>query len=458
VKPAQVARLPQQAIKVLRIGVLQGGKIIQERRIDIKETVTVGDNPKATFQLTVPKLPKKFPVFLWKGDGYHLQFVESMSGKVALDNEVLGLDELRKKGKARRKGDVWSYPLQEQNRGKITIEGYTLLFQFVPAPPEPLHPAIQTDFRAKLLEEDDPVFLAFLGLFSVLATIFVVYVRSVEPVEIVDLASLPQRLVEIAIPKELLDKKEQGAAEKAATEDKKEDPKKREEVASEDKTPRKQLTAEEKAAAEIVRKQRLEAEVLQKSLLLKMIGTRGEGRSGDKAQDLFTETDGVGQNLDAALKVVSGAEVGTASSLAIKQGLGEGTGRGDASIGDLAKADGGTSKLGSGPGTKVRTKVVTEGADISGEGDPGKVKGIVNGNIGQIQACYEAQLKADPTLKGRVEVQWNIVNGRVTSAKVFANSTGNAALANCIVDRVRRWTFPKEIEMDVLYPFVLSSS
>jgi hypothetical protein len=464
-KPATKQAQRQKLVKVLRIGILQDGKIVQEKRIEAGNTVTVGASPKATFSYPLPKVPRKFPLFVAKGENYFLRFLPSMAGKVATKDGVHSLEALAKRGDAKRKGDVLVFPLTEKNRGKISIDNVTVLFQFVPAPPEPLHPTYKTDFRPKLFSEDDPVFLGFLGLFTLLAAVFVVYVQSVETPALLPTDVLPERFVKLAIPpadptdpKDVEDPEldENGEGPSVAKEKEQEAAGGGEQEAKEQVEVR-EKTAEEKAAEEIRRKQQMEQEVMEKSLLLKMIGTRGESTSGQYTDDLFGEGDGVGNDLDAALAEVGGVEQGTYEALGEKRGTGSGTGRDDASIGDLAKAKGGSANVGSGPATKVSGRISSGTVDVSG-GDPAKIKGAINKYMGQVKACYEQRLKSDPTLAGRVELLWYINSGRVTSVEVLGNSTGDAELANCMAGKVRTWRFPADLEADteVMYPFVLA--
>jgi hypothetical protein len=455
----------QKLVKVLRIGILQDGKIVQEKRIGEGNTVTVGASPKATFSYALPKVPRKFPLFVAKGDKYFLRFLPSMAGKIATKDGVQALDALGKSGAAKRKGDVYVLPLTEKNRGKISIDNVTVLFQFVPAPPEPLTPTYKTDFRPKLFTEDDPVFLGFLGLFTLLAAVFVVYVQSVETPALLPTDVLPERFVKLAIPPpdpadpsetEDPDLDEEGDGPAVAKEKEEEagggaeeQPKEQAEVAPK--------TAEERAAEEIRRKQQMEAEVKERSLLLKMIGTRGESSSGQMVDDLFGEGAGVGTDLDAALAEAGGVEQGTYEALGEKRGTGSGTGRDDASIGDLARAQGGSSDVGAGPATKVTGRISSGTVDVSG-GDPAKIKSVINNYTGQVKACYEQRLKSNPALAGRVELLWYINGGRVSSVEVLGNSTGDSELANCIALKVRTWRFPADLEADteVVYPFILS--
>ena len=101
--------------------------------------------------------------------------------------------------------------------------------------------------------------------------------------------------------------------------------------------------------------------------------------------------------------------------------------------------------------------MVLGAADVPVEQDEaGSVQRVVRQYAGQVSYCYEAQLKSDPTLQGRVEVAFTVHDGRVTSASVSENTTGSDALGKCIVNKVGKWRFPEEIEGDIVYPFVLS--
>jgi len=74
---------------------------------------------------------------------------------------------------------------------------------------------------------------------------------------------------------------------------------------------------------------------------------------------------------------------------------------------------------------------------------------------GQVKACYENQLKANPELSGKVELGWTVnPDGSVSGVSVLSNSTGNEDLANCIVRRIKRWRFSEsEDEFEIRYPF-----
>ena len=77
-----------------------------------------------------------------------------------------------------------------------------------------------------------------------------------------------------------------------------------------------------------------------------------------------------------------------------------------------------------------------------------------------IQRCYETELRTNPTLEGKVTVEFTIVErGTVTNARASENTTGSAAVANCVVRTVRRFRFnpgPDGGSVTFSYPFVFA--
>src|SRR5215469_10019920 len=86
--------------KVLRIGLVQSGRVIEERIIKQRTHVTVGPNEKNMFVVTAGNLPASFRLFELVGNDYCLNFLEGMTGRVALPTGISDLTVL--KGQARR--------------------------------------------------------------------------------------------------------------------------------------------------------------------------------------------------------------------------------------------------------------------------------------------------------------------------------------------------------------------
>ena len=78
-----------------------------------------------------------------------------------------------------------SMELDDQARGSIRLGERTLLFQLVQAPPVGMRELERPSFRPKLMNQDDPVFMGFLGLFTVMAGMFAAYVSAVQTPELV---------------------------------------------------------------------------------------------------------------------------------------------------------------------------------------------------------------------------------------------------------------------------------
>src|SRR5262245_46242284 len=75
---------PQSGPKVLRIGLIQAGKIVEERIIRTRETVSIGTSEKNHFIIPADDFPSRFELFQLVGGDYILNFSDAMSGRVAL--------------------------------------------------------------------------------------------------------------------------------------------------------------------------------------------------------------------------------------------------------------------------------------------------------------------------------------------------------------------------------------
>ncbi|MFO0662856.1 MAG: AgmX/PglI C-terminal domain-containing protein [Polyangiaceae bacterium] len=121
-----------QGPRVLRVALVRGGKVVEERVLRSHENVTAGANAVCTFVVPDASLPAEFLLFEREGDAYSLHFTQGMSGRVALTNGIFDFALLR--NQATRVGSNYKVTLNEDARGKIVLGDVALLFQFV-APP-----------------------------------------------------------------------------------------------------------------------------------------------------------------------------------------------------------------------------------------------------------------------------------------------------------------------------------
>jgi len=120
--------------KVLRIGVVQGGRVAEERIIKQRTNVTVGASEKNMFVVSTQNLPPTFRLFELVGNDYHVNFLDGMSGRIALPTGISDLTMLKGQAKRNAQG-AYQVRLTEDSRGKVVIGDTTFLFQFVAPPP-----------------------------------------------------------------------------------------------------------------------------------------------------------------------------------------------------------------------------------------------------------------------------------------------------------------------------------
>lgn len=436
---------PSKALpKVLRIGVVQDGKIVQERLIRAGDPVTVGQGARNTFVYPGTVLGNGHTLFVPSGTSYTLAVPDSVEGKISWKDGIRDLSDLRAKGEMQKRGEVWHLPLNENVRGKVSVGAVTMLFQFVPAPPEPVRAVSAADFRPRMFNDDDPLFLGLLGVFNFIAVAFNlwVYLSPVPEDNALDhvdaaLDLLVERKVEkIVIPEQTnLDQTKAETKTETKADSKKDDSSQK---------------PEEKPAptAESVAK---------KSVLLQMLGTTGAANSDQVANDILGDAQAQKGSLDAALDGVGKVEAASADNLGLRGG-GQG-GKGDAAVG-ITDATGGNAGTGDGAAVAVKKPKVdlsSEGDVSAEEGDAGGVAKVVRANRGRIETCVQVSLRQNPDLNGRVSAGWVIQGGKVSDVHVVKNTTGDAALGDCIVKAVRGFRFDTGLTATVdEFPWVVS--
>jgi hypothetical protein len=121
---------------------------------------------------------------------------------------------------------------------------------------------------------------------------------------------------------------------------------------------------------------------------------------------------------------------------------------------------------GPGPGMGGNGEVVgasvlgTEGGSVnSSYVSEGEVAGFVRARTGGIKACYESQLRREPTLRGRIRVRFKILqDGRVSELTALENTLASTEMEACVFNVIRGWRTPfRPSEAAVVeYPFVFS--
>jgi metallo-beta-lactamase class B len=81
--------------------------------------------------------------------------------------------------------------------------------------------------------------------------------------------------------------------------------------------------------------------------------------------------------------------------------------------------------------------------------------------MNEVKWCYAQELSRQPGLAGTIELQFTIGgSGEVVASTLQRSTMGNARVEACIVEAVRRWSFPKPLGGGPVnisyYPFVLT--
>lgn len=135
--------------KVLRVGLVSAGRVLEERVIKKRTSVTVGEGGRSTFVASTPDLA----LFERVGDRYVLNFTEAMTGRVAQGDRIADLGSLRAHARRTRLG--FQVDLREDARGKISVGDATFLFQFVDAPPPSARPQLPLSVKGGLASQID---------------------------------------------------------------------------------------------------------------------------------------------------------------------------------------------------------------------------------------------------------------------------------------------------------------
>jgi hypothetical protein len=436
---------PTPTAKILRIGVIQGGKIIEERHLKRRDTVSIGLDAKNTIVVPASNLPQSFPVFEFRNGQYHLCFSESMEGRVRVGASDVDFGALRSQGLAKRRGSVFVLPLTDAAKGKISLGEVTLLFQFVTPQPEPARPELPQGIRGSPFQAMDQLF------FGVLAASLVLHFSGAACIALSDkppehelsLDELPDRFAKVFIPQK---PPEPVVEAKAAGDDEVKEEKKEKKDTGPKKT---------SAGTEAERKAAIAQKVASKGLL-KILGSAG-GAGGGALQDVLGGG-GTG-DIASALSGAGGVGIATADSLGAGGPKGGGSGNA-ASIGDLGTSGGGNVSLGSKGDAKISGRVRDAAPEVeSSDVDREALARYVRQRIKAITGCYEKELKRNPSLKGKIVIRFSIKpSGRAEDIDIEENTLGSDAVASCIRAVIRGWIFPFKPSDDVpvAYPFVFS--
>ncbi len=440
--------------RILRIGIVLGGNIIEERLVRKRETITIGQSSKNTFGVPIEGLPKSLPIFSLTNNRYQLHFLDNMDGRISVGGSVRTIAQLKQNG-ATKRGNEWIYELDDRARGKISVGAMTLLFQFVTPPPLQPRPRLPASVRGTLADRIEPR-LAIILSASVIVHFSIglwAYTqdRVIErPAERIARSYPVEQYVEPVpvVPVEAEKPEEGDTTEAGGAEVEKPTPTKarpKESGGGDDGGENSNNNNNNGGGDDGSPDEAAVAEAIQNTAVVSVLtGLGGPGGAFGK----MSGTD-QGASLDKAIAHAKGKETAT-------NGTGKGRQRGQNS-GKLGTGKGGkvTGPTGTGEngggGPKEEEKVkpkakVGKAVDLSlSDLDPNAVAKRIRGKyLAGIKRCHQRALKIDPRAQGKVTIRFTVgPTGRVTKASVKGfDPTVDA----CIKGQAAKWRFsaPKD--------------
>jgi len=422
--------------KVLRIGLVQGGRVIEERIIKQRVTVTVGANEKAMFVIPSQAVPPMFKLFELIGPDYYLNFLDGMTGRVALATGITDLQSLR--GQAKKAGNAYQVKLTEEARGKVVVGETTFLFQFVAPPPLQPRPQLPLAVKGGIAAQIDWS-LTIIAAFSFLlhfGLVGAMYSDWMDPVvgDDFNVAGLVDMMKNIPPPPVTETPEPTTTATATATA----------------ATPTKTATAaaggkaagsagrsagqvsDQKAAALAS-----QAEAMQMQMLAALNG-------GSSVQGALNRSDIPPVDLSGAAASNAGVAHGPGD---LKIGGGGAPLQAGGKGGGLAGIGGGTKGDGTGGTAGQETKVAgpTGVAQVGGTSATVPISDadrVIAGLRARFRSCYQQGLNSDPSMAGKVLISAKVgPNGEVSSADVAQNTGLSPTVASCIAGVVKRATF-----------------
>jgi hypothetical protein len=425
----------QSGPKVLRIGLVQGGRVIEERIIKQRTTVTVGSNERAMFVVPTQAVPPTFKLFELLGPDYYLNFLDGMTGRVALASGITDLVAL--KGQARKVAGAYQVKLTEEARGKVVIGDTTFLFQFVAPPPVQPRPQLPLAVKGGIASQIDWS-LTIVAAFSFLlhfGLVGAMYSDWMDPVvgDDFSVSGLVDMMKNIPTPPtiETADPNATAATATAtaAAEKKPAGGAGGQKASSPGKSSNQVSDAKAAALA-------AQADAMQMQMLAALNG-------GSSVQGALNRSDIPPVDLSGAAASNAGIAHGSGD---LKVGPGGGPVQGGGKGPGLAGIGGGTAGTGpAGAGTERKVEGPKGDAQLGGTSATVPISDadrVIAGLRGRFRQCYQTGLNSDPTMSGKVVITAHVgPNGEVDSSNVSSNSGLSPAVASCIAGVVRRATF-----------------
>lgn len=424
--------------KLLRVALVWNGTVINERILRKPEDVVVGPSPKAMFVVPAADV-EEHVLFTPSGSEYTASLLSGMDGQVTLAGDNKAISALGT-----------SFQIRPGDYGVLTIGEVSIFFQWVDDEGAILgaSPLSTVDFNLA-----STVLVAAVVHMLLLLFAFITFDPELRRASM----EFPDRFVRILAqePPDILEEEE-------------------DEVPDE--------TMSEAAAGEEGEfgdpEDETETELPDHDApLVEELETPELGRAFDAAiaesgalTNIFQQNDSFANQFGADFATAGEGDAFNAGHGSLGLG-GSGSGSGGGGFG--AGRAGGVGSLdtggGRGQGAAVgrrqarapQARVERGSPSVSGFLTREQIERVVRRHSRGIRFCYERELQTDPSLGGRVAVNWTVgLDGRVTAQSVVENTMGNRNVESCILREVSRMRFdePDGGMVNVTYPFTFRSA
>lgn len=188
--------------RALRVGLLLGGNLVEERLVSANSPVTLGQSLRCTLSLPADGLPREHVLFASDGGQLRLRVTAQFSGRLA-DGGRLRTDLQQGAADA----GVWTIPIAHGTRGKLHIGDATILFQELAAAPVSPRPVLPASIRGTLGDRIDRRLAVIIGA-SVVAHLGIAAYAWINDVESSSMLETPvalqyrQEVMEVTLPDE----------------------------------------------------------------------------------------------------------------------------------------------------------------------------------------------------------------------------------------------------------------
>jgi len=419
----------------LRVGIVRAGAIVEQAHVELEVPLSVGLSGLDEDGGPVRILPTGAGPLLLVGRG--------VSGRLGRQGRVRPLCEWMTVVDSRQ-----GVLLEAGDRVRVGLAGGAVLLQGMPrAAVEPVDPGA---FRPLLVQRDDAPFLGLLSTCASAAMALLVVAAGIEPVDSQAQVEIPRRVVQVlmrpvveTVPEPVVAPTPEVLPVPVP-----------QVTAQAEPEPTVEVPPVRDAVAEA--RDRRVAALTQRSAVL--------GRM-DQIQEMLAGTDGEDALADALAKATGPDLIASKrTDSGLRAGSGD-DGRMDATVDFGGGLGGGGLRRGPAGGREVVERAIEPTAPVARRPKltiqrppPGESRSVIDEvrhrYARQLQACYQRRVNVDPSIRGRVELAFDVENGVVAFVAVTENGTGDEALATCLESRAGRWRFDKEAEGSFAIPLV----